>query len=65
MPPRAAAPRPGGAEPAKPGDLRATRRTVLAAGGANLLVGLLKLGAGILVGSSAMLAESASRPTRE
>jgi cation diffusion facilitator family transporter len=38
---------------------RETRRTVLVAGGANLLVGLVKLVAGILSGSSAMLAESA------
>jgi cation diffusion facilitator family transporter len=38
---------------------RETRRTVLVAGGANILVGLVKLVAGILSGSSAMLAESA------
>jgi cation diffusion facilitator family transporter len=37
----------------------ATRRTVIIAGAANLLVGLAKLVAGILSGSSAMLAESA------
>jgi cation diffusion facilitator family transporter len=37
----------------------ATRRTVIIAGGANLLVGLAKLVAGILSGSSAMLAEAA------
>jgi cation diffusion facilitator family transporter len=37
----------------------ATRRTVLIAGAANLLVGAIKLVAGILVGSSAMLAEAA------
>jgi cation diffusion facilitator family transporter len=37
----------------------ATRRTVLIAGAANILVGLVKLVAGILSGSSAMLAESA------
>ncbi len=37
----------------------ATRRTVLIAGGANLLVGLTKLAAGIISGSSAMLAEAA------
>jgi cation diffusion facilitator family transporter len=36
-----------------------TRRTVLIAGAANLLVGIVKLGAGILTGSSAMLAEAA------
>ena len=37
----------------------ATRRTVLIAGAANILVGLVKLAAGIISGSSAMLAESA------
>jgi cation diffusion facilitator family transporter len=37
----------------------ATRRTVIVAGVANVLVGLVKLIAGILSGSSAMLAESA------
>jgi cation diffusion facilitator family transporter len=37
----------------------ATRRTVIVAGAANVLVGLAKLVAGILTGSSAMLAESA------
>ena len=37
----------------------ATRRTVIVAGAANLLVGLVKLAAGILSGSSAMLAEAA------
>jgi cation diffusion facilitator family transporter len=37
----------------------ATRRTVIVAGAANLLVGLVKLIAGIMSGSSAMLAESA------
>ncbi|MDR0343863.1 MAG: cation diffusion facilitator family transporter [Nocardiopsaceae bacterium] len=37
----------------------ATRRTVLIAGGANLLVGAVKLAAGIISGSSAMLAEAA------
>jgi cation diffusion facilitator family transporter len=36
-----------------------TRGTVLIAGAANLLVGAIKLAAGILVGSSAMLAETA------
>lgn len=40
-------------------DLRATRRTVLIAGGANVLVAVLKLAAGLIAGSSAMLAESA------
>jgi cation diffusion facilitator family transporter len=37
----------------------ATRRTVIIAGAANLLVGLAKLIAGIMSGSSAMLAEAA------
>jgi len=37
----------------------ATRRTVIIAGAANLLVGLVKLVAGIMSGSSAMLAEAA------
>jgi cation diffusion facilitator family transporter len=37
----------------------ATRRTVIIAGAANLFVGAIKLVAGILVGSSAMLAEAA------
>jgi cation diffusion facilitator family transporter len=37
----------------------ATRRTVIIAGAANLLVGLVKLAAGIMSGSSAMLAEAA------
>src|ERR1700729_694692 len=36
-----------------------TRRTVLIAGAANVFVGVVKLAAGILVGSSAMLAEAA------
>ena len=36
-----------------------TRRTVIIAGAANVLVGLVKLVAGIMSGSSAMLAESA------
>ena len=36
-----------------------TRGTILIAGAANLLVGAIKLAAGILVGSSAMLAETA------
>ena len=38
---------------------RATRRTVIVAGGANIVVGLAKLAAGIISGSSAMLAEAA------
>jgi cation diffusion facilitator family transporter len=38
---------------------RSTRRTVLTAGAANLFVAMVKLAAGILVGSSAMLAEAA------
>jgi cation diffusion facilitator family transporter len=42
-----------------PPDLRATRRTVLIAGAANILVAVLKLAAGLIAGSSAMLAESA------
>ncbi|HVT68866.1 MAG TPA: cation diffusion facilitator family transporter [Trebonia sp.] len=37
----------------------ATRRTVIVAGAANIVVGLAKLAAGILSGSSAMLAEAA------
>src|SRR5690348_12086143 len=37
----------------------ATGRTVLIAGAANIFVGAIKLAAGILVGSSAMLAEAA------
>jgi cation diffusion facilitator family transporter len=37
----------------------ATRRTVIVAGAANILVGLAKLVAGIMSGSSAMLAEAA------
>jgi len=41
------------------GEQSATRRTVLIAGAANIFVGLIKLAAGILVGSSAMLAEAA------
>jgi cation diffusion facilitator family transporter len=40
-------------------DHSSTRRTVLIAGAANLFVGVIKLVAGILVGSSAMLAEAA------
>ena len=38
---------------------RATRRTVIIAGAANIVVGLAKLAAGIISGSSAMLAEAA------
>jgi cation diffusion facilitator family transporter len=37
----------------------ATRKTIIVAGAANVLVGLTKLVAGILSGSSAMLAEAA------
>ena len=40
-------------------DQSATSRTVLIAGAANIFVGVIKLAAGILVGSSAMLAEAA------
>jgi len=40
-------------------ELEATRRTVIIAGAANILVGIAKLVAGILAGSSAMLAEAA------
>jgi cation diffusion facilitator family transporter len=43
----------------KSAEVRATRRTVLIAGGANVLVTALKLTAGLISGSSAMLAESA------
>jgi cation diffusion facilitator family transporter len=50
----------GGRQPAaQSADHRSTRRTVLIAGAANLLVGVVKLAAGILAGSSAMLAEAA------
>ena len=38
---------------------RSTRHTVLIAGAANLFVAAIKLAAGILAGSSAMLAEAA------
>jgi cation diffusion facilitator family transporter len=41
------------------GSHAATRRTVIIAGGANVIVGLTKLVAGILSGSSSMLAEAA------
>lgn len=37
----------------------ATRRTVLIAGAANIVVGLVKLAAGVVTGSSALLAEAA------
>jgi cation diffusion facilitator family transporter len=40
-------------------DTSATRRTVLTAGAANVVVAVLKLAAGLIAGSSAMLAESA------
>jgi len=40
-------------------DRAATRGTVLIAGAANIFVGAIKLAAGIMVGSSAMLAEAA------
>jgi cation diffusion facilitator family transporter len=40
-------------------EIRSTRRTVLIAGAANLFVAVVKLAAGILAGSSAMLAEAA------
>jgi cation diffusion facilitator family transporter len=43
----------------QPAEHRATRHTVILAGLANLLVGVVKLVAGILSGSSAMLAEAA------
>jgi divalent metal cation (Fe/Co/Zn/Cd) transporter len=36
-----------------------TRRTVLVAGAANVVVAVAKLAAGIMTGSSAMLAEAA------
>jgi cation diffusion facilitator family transporter len=42
-----------------PPELQATRRTVLTAGAANIIVAALKLSAGLIAGSSAMLAESA------
>lgn len=43
----------------KPAGHAATRRTVLVAGAANVVVGVAKLAAGLLSGSSAMLAEAA------
>lgn len=51
---------PGKGGTVKRGNQRdATRRTVLVAAAANILVGLAKLAAGIISGSSAMLAEAA------
>ena len=48
------------AEQQKPADSSGeTRRTVIVAGAANLFVGIIKLAAGLLTGSSAMLAEAA------
>jgi cation diffusion facilitator family transporter len=41
------------------GEERSTRTTVLVAGGANLFVAVIKVAAGILTGSSALLAEAA------
>ena len=43
----------------KPARSAATRRTVLVAGAANVVVAVAKLAAGLLSGSSAMLAEAA------
>ena len=40
-------------------DQASTRGTVLIAGAANIFVGAIKLAAGLMVGSSAMLAEAA------
>jgi cation diffusion facilitator family transporter len=50
-----------GAEPGRPRrpDSSATLRTVIVAGGANVIVMVAKLVAGVLTGSSAMLAEAA------
>jgi cation diffusion facilitator family transporter len=46
--------------PSEPSSQRGgTRRTVIIAGAANLFVGIIKLAAGLLSGSSAMLAEAA------
>ncbi len=45
--------------PASASQRGATRRTVIIAGAANLFVGVIKLAAGFLSGSSAMLAEAA------
>ena len=44
---------------ARSGDGASTRRTVLIAGAANVIVAVAKLAAGLLTGSSAMLAEAA------
>ncbi len=52
-------PEPGQQEPAPASEGGATRRTVIIAGAANLFVGIIKLIAGLLSGSSAMLAEAA------
>jgi cation diffusion facilitator family transporter len=52
-------PEPGPEEPAPASGHRGTRRTVIIAGAANLFVGIIKLAAGLLSGSSAMLAEAA------
>jgi cation diffusion facilitator family transporter len=49
----------GRAEEAAIGRRTSTRGTILIAGAANLLVGAIKLAAGLTVGSSAMLAETA------
>jgi divalent metal cation (Fe/Co/Zn/Cd) transporter len=38
---------------------KSTRRTVLVAGAANVVVAVAKLAAGVITGSSAMLAEAA------
>jgi cation diffusion facilitator family transporter len=46
-------------KPASASQRGATRRTVIIAGAANLFVGIIKLAAGLLSGSSAMLAEAA------
>ncbi|HYA50347.1 MAG TPA: cation diffusion facilitator family transporter, partial [Streptosporangiaceae bacterium] len=50
-------PEPGPEEPSS--QRGGTRRTVIIAGAANLFVGVIKLAAGLLSGSSAMLAEAA------
>jgi len=52
-------PEPGQREPSPASRGGATRRTVIIAGAANLFVGVIKLMAGLLSGSSAMLAEAA------
>jgi cation diffusion facilitator family transporter len=49
----------GRREPVSASRRGATRRTVIIAGAANLFVGVIKLAAGLLSGSSAMLAEAA------